>query len=175
MADIKNYIKEKRQISQEDYKEKIRKHKMTGVYRVLIVLVIVAALGMIVAVRYKRHVYTDYDVIASQVRDTAEEATDVRLGASVFTYSNDGAHCTDTKGTVTWNQTYEIQDVKLASGASWTETLSSSNGYYATADKLQHCNDGSKQCDAYHGFYLFIQFYYLLLPFHLCGYSANFA
>lgn len=117
MADIKNYIKEKekRHTSREDYKEKIRKHKMAGVYRVLIVLAIVAALGTIVAVQYKRHVYTGYDVVASQIRDTAEEATDVRLANSVFTYSNDGAHCTDIKGNVTWNQTYEIQDVKLAS------------------------------------------------------------
>lgn len=124
MADIKNYMKEKekRQTSREDYKEdykdKIRKHKMTGVYRVLIVLVIVAALGAIVAVQYKRHVYTGYDVVTSQARETAEKATDVRLGSSVFTYSNDGAHCTDDKGKVTWNQTYEIQDVKLASNGS---------------------------------------------------------
>ena len=43
-ADIKNYLKEKekRQKSQDDYKKKIRKHRLTIVYRVLLV---VAALG----------------------------------------------------------------------------------------------------------------------------------
>ena len=37
-ADIKNYLKEKekRQKNQDDYKKKIRKHKLTIVYRVLL-------------------------------------------------------------------------------------------------------------------------------------------
>ena len=44
-ADIKNYLKEKekRQKSQDDYKKKIRKHRLKIVYRVLLV---VAALGL---------------------------------------------------------------------------------------------------------------------------------
>ena len=43
-ADIKNYLKEKekRQKNQDDYKKKIRKHKLTIVYRVLLAA---AALG----------------------------------------------------------------------------------------------------------------------------------
>ena len=104
MADIKNYMKEKekRQTTQENYKEKIRKHRMAGVYRVLILLIILVALGVIVAVQYKRHIYTGYDVVVSQARETTAEATDVRLQDSVFTYSNDGAHCTDVKGKITW-------------------------------------------------------------------------
>ena len=47
-ADIKNYLKEKekRQKNQDDYKKKIRKHKLTIVYRVLLVA---AALGAALA------------------------------------------------------------------------------------------------------------------------------
>ena len=39
-ADIKNYLKEKekRQKSQDDYKKKIRKHRLKIVYRVMLVV-----------------------------------------------------------------------------------------------------------------------------------------
>ena len=48
MADIKSYLKEKekREQNQLNYKEKIRKHKLTALYRVLLVL---AAVGALVA------------------------------------------------------------------------------------------------------------------------------
>lgn len=116
MADIKNYLKEKekRQQKQNNYKEKIKHHKMTAVYRFLIVLILLAAIAMVVVFQYKRHIYTGYDLISSIARETTEDALDLRLQDSVLTYSKDGAHCTDVKGNVKWNQTYEIQDIKLA-------------------------------------------------------------
>ena len=115
-ADIKNYLKEKekRQKSQNDYKKKIRKHRLTIVYRVLLV---VAALGTALAliiVQAKRHIYTGYDTVSTLSREVSADAIDVRLKNNILTYSKDGAHCTDTKGNVKWNQTYVIQDVKLA-------------------------------------------------------------
>ena len=47
-------------------------------------------------------------------REVSSDATDIRLKNSILTYSKDGAHCTDAKGNVKWNQTYVIQDVKIA-------------------------------------------------------------
>ena len=116
MADIRSYMreKEKREQKQAGYKEKIRKHKLASVYRILLVIAAVAALGVLVFVQYKRHVYTGYDVTAAIEREGIEGATDMRLGSAILTYSKDGAHCTDTKGTVTWNQTYEMQDAKVS-------------------------------------------------------------
>lgn len=116
MADIKNYLKEreKRQQEQSNYRDKIRKHKLTTVYRVLLILAALAAVGALVAVQYKRHIYVGYDIVSSVERQTTEGASDFRLQDSILTYSKDGAHCTDVKGNVKWNQTYEIQDMKLA-------------------------------------------------------------
>lgn len=116
MADIKNYLneKEKRERKQNDYKKKIRKHKRANMYRILLLLAALAAIAVLILVQYKRHIYTDYDIVSSIKRDKAGESTDVRLQDAVLTYSKDGAHCTDVKGEVTWNQTYEIQDIKLA-------------------------------------------------------------
>ena len=116
MADIKNYLKEreKREQNQTHYKEKIMKHKLTAVYRVLLVAVVAAALFALIYFQYRRHIYTGYDIVSSIPRESAMDAMDMRLKNAVLTYSKDGAHCTDAKGNVTWNQTYEIQDVKIA-------------------------------------------------------------
>lgn len=116
MADIKSYMKEKkkREQNQAGYKEKIRKHKLSNVYRILLVAVAAIALIAVVVVQYKRHVYTDYDIVSSVPRESVSGSVDLRLGNSILTYSKDGAHCTDAKGNATWNQTYEFQDVRLA-------------------------------------------------------------
>lgn len=116
MADIKSYMKEKekRERKQAGYKEKIIKHKLANVYRVLLVIAAVIAIAALVAVQYKRHIYTSYDTIASVDSPGVLGSVDCRLGNSILTYSKDGAHCTDAKGNVTWNQTYEIQDIRLA-------------------------------------------------------------
>lgn len=116
MADIKNYLneKEKRTQNQNNYKDKIKRHKLAAAYRILLAaLVLLAVIGFI-CVQYKRHVYTSYDILSSVLRQKASDAVDIRLEDSIITYSKDGAHCTDAKGEVTWNQTYEIQDVLVA-------------------------------------------------------------
>lgn len=113
---IKNFLreKEKREQGREDYKKKIRKHKATAVYRGLLIVIFVVAVAVFLVVQYKRHIYTSYDVILSVPRDKNSEATDIALGNAILTYSPDGAHCTDARGNVSWNQTYEIQDIRLA-------------------------------------------------------------
>ena len=98
-ADIKNYLKEKekRQKNQDDYKKKIRKHKLTIVYRVLLVAAALGAALALVVVQAKRHIYTGYDTVSSVNRETSSDAIDVRLKNGILTYSKDGAHCTDAK------------------------------------------------------------------------------
>lgn len=112
MADIKNYLreKEKREQNQKSYKEKIKRHKLLNVYRVVLLIGILLGIAALVYLQYQRHVYTGYDTVTSVPRDKMGAVTDVRLDNVILTYSKDGAHCTDAKGNVTWNQTYEIQD-----------------------------------------------------------------
>lgn len=116
MADIKNYLKEreKREQNQIDYRSRIRKHRLTHFYRIALVVAALAVVAALVIVQYNRHIYTGYDVVSSIERDASSEASDIRLGDSILTYSKDGVHCTDTKGNVKWNQTYEIQNIKMA-------------------------------------------------------------
>lgn len=116
MADIKNYLKEreKREKNQINYKEKIMKHKLKTLYRILLLAAVLIAVVVLVSIQYDNHIYTEYDTISVVSREKASGATDLRLKDSVLTYSKDGAHCTDAKGNVTWNQTYELQEIKVA-------------------------------------------------------------
>ncbi len=113
MADIKNYLKEreKREHNRNVYEEKIRKHKMKMFLLALLAVVILAVAVIIIVLLNKQHVYTSYDTVSSISRETATDAVDMRLQNSIVTYSKDGAHCTNNKGVVKWNQTYEIQDI----------------------------------------------------------------
>lgn len=142
MADIRSYMKEKekREKKQSGYKQKIIRHKLTAVYRVLLVVAVFAAVLVLAYIQYKRHIYTTYDIITSVSREDAGSSKDIRLGNSILTYSKDGAHCMDLKGNVTWNQTYQIQDVRLAVCNS-TVAIGDYNGrniYVESADKQLH-------------------------------------
>ena len=116
MADIRSYRKEKekREQSRNNYKLKIMRYKLTNVYRVLLVAAAFLAIIALVMVQYKRHIYSGYDIVSTIAIESSSNAENRRLQNSILTYSKDGAHCTNGKGEVTWNQTYEIQNIKLA-------------------------------------------------------------
>lgn len=122
------------------YQDKIRMYKTKNLYRALLVVVILAVIAVIIRIQYMNHVYTGYDVVSQVERQKSIDARDVRLGKSVLTYSKDGAHLTDAKGNVLWNQTYEIQDIKVKTGAG-VVAIGNYNGrdIYVLNEKEQLC------------------------------------
>ncbi|MDR2044130.1 MAG: DUF5711 family protein [Clostridium sp.] len=116
MTDIRDYLKakERREQNQEHYKAKIRRHRLTAFYRVLLVALALGILVVVVWLQHKNHIYTEYEIVRTLERESAGGATQIRLGDAVLTYSKDGAHCTNLKGETLWNQTYEMQDILLA-------------------------------------------------------------
>ena len=99
--------------SDRDYKDKIRIYRVQNLYRALLIIAAVAVVAIIIRLQYVNHVYTSYTVVSSVERAKASDASDMRLGSSILTYSKDGAHLTDASGNVPWNQTYEIQDITM--------------------------------------------------------------
>lgn len=114
MADVRSYLKEKRERDDITYKEKIHKHKLFTLYRVLLVVVAVLVIVVLVAIQYKNRVYDGYEVIDTYEKEEIKGIVEVPLSNTVLTYSKDGAHCTDAKGNVLWNQTYEMQSPMLS-------------------------------------------------------------
>ena len=122
------------------YKDKIRIYKVTNLYRALLIIAVIAVIAVIIRIQYKNHVYTGYSVVTEAERQKASDAKDMRLGTSILTYSKDGAHLTDAKGNIPWNQTYEIQDVVLDISGS-VVAIGNYNGrdIYVLNEKEQLC------------------------------------
>lgn len=116
MADIRNFQeeREKREKGQADYHQKIRHYRLSHVYRILLVAAALIALIALVVVQYKNHIYTSYEVINTTEVEVINGTVNMPLGSHILTYSNDGAHCTDVKGNVLWNQTYQMQNLIIA-------------------------------------------------------------
>lgn len=98
----------------ENYKEKIQAYRDKNIYRAILIIIVIAGIFVIARLLYVRHVYTGYEVKTECERTGSTESNDIRLGDSILTYSKDGAHLYDAKGNILWNQTYEIQDLKIA-------------------------------------------------------------
>ncbi len=98
----------------EDYREKLKRHRVMNLYRTFIFIVLVLVLILIIYARFESHVYTGYEILNSYERVAPDSQKDVRLGMSILSYSHDGAHCIDGSGRTIWDQGYEIQDIKLA-------------------------------------------------------------
>lgn len=100
--------------NRDDYRDKIRRHKMSAVYRFLLVVAALLILVGVVYVQYRNHVYTAYDLVDSKTFDRVAGSEIMPLGDNILTYSHDGAHCTNAKGEVLWNQTFEMQNILTA-------------------------------------------------------------
>lgn len=103
-------MKKKETNTKENYKKKLRKHKMAAMNRLLIVVAVMSLLSLVIYMQYRDHIYTEYDHISESRMNKVVASQSVRMGNCILTYSNDGAHCTDVDGVEVWNQTYEMQN-----------------------------------------------------------------
>ena len=111
----------------EDYRDKLKKHRIMNLYRTFIFIVLILVILLIIYARFQSHIYTGYEVIASGDRNASESQKDLRLGRSILSFSHDGAHCIDGSGKTVWDQGYEIQDLKV-SICEGTVAIASYNG-----------------------------------------------
>lgn len=119
MADIRYFNRErekreKKEKGQVDYQQKMRHYRLSHLYRIVLVAAALIALVVLIVLQYKNHIYTSYEVLSSVDATVVSGTTSMPLGNNILTYSNDGAHCTDARGNVLWNQTYEMQDLRIA-------------------------------------------------------------
>jgi hypothetical protein len=114
MVNVRDYLK-KREQSKDDtpkvsYKEKIKSHKFTIFYRIILVIVLIAAVIAALVVQWENKVYTENVVVSSVETSITQDATLKYFSGYLLSYSKDGASCMDTKGNAVWNQTFEMQN-----------------------------------------------------------------
>lgn len=118
MSDIRSYLKYKEQRENKedappkdlDFKTKLKRHKFRNIAGVLAVLLFLGAGLLAGSIYLNRKVYTDYTVKSSVERQVIEGTETLELGGRLLTYSKDGVNCSDLKGNVLWNKTYEMQN-----------------------------------------------------------------
>ena len=102
MANIRDYLKEreKRQGNPQliNYKEKIRGHKLTVFYRVVLAVVVVAAVIAFLVIAWRDKVFTSCDTIATVPVTIVQGTKTEDLDGNILFYSKDGASCMDNKG-----------------------------------------------------------------------------
>ncbi len=114
MVNVREYLRRKRENKEDSgrisYREKIKSHKFTVVYRTLLVVILIAAIGAALYYQWKNKVYTENMVVFSTEVHITQDSTLIPFAGYLLTYSKDGAGCMDIKGNAVWNQTFEMQN-----------------------------------------------------------------
>lgn len=114
MANVREYLKRKSERKEEqdriNYREKIKSHKFTIFYRMILVIILSVAVGAVLYIQWKNKVYTESSVIFSTEVQITQDSTLVPFSGYLLTYSKDGAGCMDIRGNAIWNQTFEMQN-----------------------------------------------------------------
>lgn len=118
MSNVRDYLKEREKrlgVSQPvNYKDKIKSHKLTILYRAALVIVLIAAVAVFLVVQCKNKVFSESVVVSSTPVTIVQGAMVENLGGNILLYSKDGASCIDAKGNALWNQTFEMQEPMLS-------------------------------------------------------------
>lgn len=109
MAQINEYFKNKYASEKEDYKKKLTRHRLAILYRILLVVAIIAAVTGAIYYNYQNMIYTDYDVLGTLKYQEATTANYLSFNGNVLRYSQDGASAFNMENDMLWNQTYEMQ------------------------------------------------------------------
>lgn len=113
MVNIRDYLKEREKRKGTsihiDYREKIRSHKLTIFYRVVLGVVLTVTIIVFLIIQWRDKVFTQSVVTGTAPITIVQGAKVENLGGNILLYSKDGASCVDTKGNAVWNRTYEMQ------------------------------------------------------------------
>ncbi len=92
------------------FEEKIRKHRLSSLYRITLITVICIAVALLIWILYRNKKYTGYEVLRSFENVMVSGTESVPFDEYILSYSKDGARCIDEEGNIIWNQTYEMQN-----------------------------------------------------------------
>jgi hypothetical protein len=94
----------------KSWDNRIARYRRLKLYGVLVAVAVAAMIAIGVYIHWKQMTYTSYTVIQQTQWSKSSDSQSLDLDGTIFNYSNDGMNCTDTKGKVIWNQTYEMQN-----------------------------------------------------------------
>lgn len=96
--------------SEITYRDKILKHRLHMLYRGALIIILVLVIFLAVKIQVNSRVYSEYEVVAENSREGAENSIYESYYGNLLVYSKDGITAFDKKGVKLWNQPYEMQN-----------------------------------------------------------------
>lgn len=113
MINVRDYLKKRKDREEEkvrvSYREKIKSHKFTIFYRLILVIILIAAVTAALYIQWNNKIYTETEVLSSVPIHITQGSRLQPFAGYLLSYSKDGAGCMDIKGNAVWNQTFEMQ------------------------------------------------------------------
>lgn len=91
------------------FREKILKHRLTRIYRIVLGIVLAIAIIGVIRIQIDNRVYTGYEVVKTAESIGSSDSVIQAYGGNILCYSRDGISAYDGDGKQLWNQTYEMQ------------------------------------------------------------------
>ncbi|MBQ8947513.1 MAG: hypothetical protein IJ058_11995 [Lachnospiraceae bacterium] len=92
------------------YKDRIRSHKMVIIYRLVLAVVLIAAVTVAAYLQSRNRSYEVCEVLSSQDNHSIRTENQLDLDGYILSYGMDGAACVDSTGAAVWNITYQMQE-----------------------------------------------------------------
>ncbi|MBR4760101.1 MAG: hypothetical protein IK078_08165 [Lachnospiraceae bacterium] len=96
--------------SEEKIEEQLLHHRVKKVYKILLILLLIAAGVFAVWYQLENQVYTRYEQSSRMERVGSEQSKYLDYNGALICYSMDGIMAYDTNGNQLWNQTYQMQN-----------------------------------------------------------------
>ena len=100
---------EKEPVDLVSYKKQIGRIRAKKTVFTLVILIMLAVVGVVVVSSIRNHVYTDYEIVGTVEWSPTAGATIVPFGSAFLSYSPDGIHCINAKGTGVWDFAFTMQ------------------------------------------------------------------
>lgn len=110
MAKINSYFKRNKDAEQSEFQAKIKKHRMSILYRIILVVCLIGAVCAALYYNYKNMIYTDYSVLRTIKYGEATTAYYLRFNNNILRYSTDGVSAFNMDNEMLWNITFEMQN-----------------------------------------------------------------
>ncbi len=122
-----------------EYQDKIFRHNLIKIYRIILVILLIAAVAVAVKIQTDSRVYSRVELVEKLDKPGSAGSTYDNIDGNLLCRSMDGISAYDKNGNQLWNQTFQMQSVM-------TDV---SGGYVAAADyqgtRIYVCGPGGLQ------------------------------
>ncbi len=110
MSNISSFPGQEEESAGKRINRTLRHRSLTRLYRISLVILVVAAVLIAYLIYEKTKVYDSFSTVSSVPRTEINGVTLAEFNGSVLSYSKDGAGAVDGSGKLLWNQTFDMQN-----------------------------------------------------------------